>query len=54
MWIYNDYASKLGLGISFKFRIKDQARERSDKFAYRVEINCQWFGYADDPESCLH
>ena len=48
MRIYNDHAANLGLGISFKFRIKDQARDRSDKAAYRGEMSYPWIGYADD------
>ena len=48
MRIYNDHATKLGLGVSFKFRIKDQARDRSDTEAYRGEMSYPWIGYADD------
>ena len=48
MLIYNDLATKLGLGVSFKFRIKDQARDRSDTEAYRREMSYPWIGYADD------
>ncbi len=39
MRIYNHHAEELGLGIKFRFRIKDQARERNDPKPYRgVEI----------------
>ena len=48
MRIYNDHASKLRLGISFKFRIKDQARDRSNKSTYRDKKNYPWFGYAEN------
>ena len=53
MRIYNHRAAELGLGISFNFRIKDQARERGDT-NYRGRGEYYWLGYADDlvlPES---
>ena len=48
MRIYNNEAEKLDLGVSFKFRIKDQARIRGDSVPYRGIENYVWFGYADD------
>ena len=48
MRIYNERAEELGLGISFKFRVKDQARDRNDPAPYRGLMNYTWLGYADD------
>ena len=48
MRIYNDSAKKLDLGISFTYRIRDQAGERADKHRYRVIGYYPWLGYADD------
>ena len=48
MRIYNHHADRLGLGISFTFRIKDQARERADRTRYRGAGHYPWLGYADD------
>ena len=48
MRIYSKRAEELGLGISFKFRIKDQARERNDTIPYCGVENYLWIGYADD------
>jgi len=48
MRIFNKKADELGLGISFNFRIKDQARNRNDKTSYRGSMNYTWLGYADD------
>ena len=46
MRIYDERAGELGLGISFKFRVKDQARERKDPVPYRGSVNSAWLGYA--------
>ena len=48
MRIYNNEAEKLDLGVSFKFRIKDQARIRGDSLPYRGIENYIWIEYADD------
>ena len=48
MRIYNERAEELGLGISFKFRVKDQARDRNDPVPYRGLMNYTWLGYAVD------
>ena len=48
MRIYNNRAEELGLGISFMFRVKDQARRRGDHVAYKGSAHYPWFGYADD------
>ena len=48
MRIYNERAEELGLGISSKFRVKDQARDRNDPAPYRGLMNYTWLGYADD------
>jgi hypothetical protein len=48
MRIYSNKAEELGLGVSFKFRIKDQARVRNDPIPYCGVENYLWIGYADD------
>ena len=48
MRIYNHHAKNMGLGISFSYRIKDQARDRKDKSKYRGDGFYPWLGYADD------
>ena len=48
MRIYNHHAEQLGLGISFSYRIKDQAKERGDRSKYRDIGYYPWLGYADD------
>ena len=45
---YNQQAEELGLGVCFKFRIKDQARKRNDPIPYRGVERYAWLGYADD------
>ena len=49
MRIYNHEAEQKGLGIVFKFRIKDQARDRGYPIPYRGTENYAWIGYADGP-----
>ena len=46
MRIYNHRTRELGIGISFKYRIKDQVRTRGE--SYRGTGYYLWFGYADD------
>ena len=47
MQIYNHQAEEQGLGVSFKYRIKDQARKRGET-NYRGKGDYFWLGYADD------
>ena len=46
MRIYNHRTRELGIGISFKYRIKDQVRTRGE--SYRGTGRYLWIGYADD------
>ena len=46
MRIYNHRTRELGIGISFKYRIKDQVRTRGE--SYRGTGYYLWIGYADD------
>ena len=48
MRIYDRRAEELELGVSFKFRINDQARKRNDPIPYRGVKRYAWLGYADD------
>ena len=48
MRIYNHEAEQKGLGIVFKFRIKDQPRDWGGPLPYRGTENYAWIGYADD------
>ena len=47
MRVYENSAKELDLGISLKFRIKDQARKRGDHDYHGTGVYC-WLGYADD------
>ena len=47
MRLYSHRAKEMDLVVSFKFRIKDQARNRWDK-NYRGVGEYPWLGYADD------
>ena len=47
MRIYNNEAEKLDLGVSFQFRIKDQAQIRGDPVPNRGTENYAWIGYAN-------
>ena len=46
MRIYNHRAKEQGLGLTLKYRIKDQVRKRGE--IYRGEGFYSWIGYADD------
>ena len=48
MRIYNNHAKLMGIGVTFEFRIKDQAITGSDRFEYRGQGEYPWLGYADD------
>lgn len=46
MRIYNEKVKDLGITVKYNYRIKDQARNRGDK--YRGVGEYPWVGYADD------
>ena len=46
MRVYNYRAKELELGVSYRYRFKDQVRERGEKYKGQGEF--YWVGYADD------
>ena len=48
MRIYINHAKLMGIGVTFEFRINDQAITGSDRFEYRGQGEYPWLGYADD------